>query len=117
MRLAQLTSAPALPHPGQAPAQVGRMYEQRYNVALSRARDRMVLFRSLNAGEVRNSDDLKMQTIQFFSRAADSGGRAPHASRAGAGTPPRLADESTVEGQLQGRAKAEGASRRPRDFR
>ena len=35
---------------GSAPHQSGRMYEQRYNVALSRARDRMVLFRSLGAG-------------------------------------------------------------------
>ncbi|KAL3924274.1 MAG: hypothetical protein SGPRY_003966 [Prymnesium sp.] len=44
------------------------MYEQRYNVALSRARDRMVLFRSLRAADITNPDDLKLKTIQFFSR-------------------------------------------------
>ncbi|KAL1522710.1 hypothetical protein AB1Y20_017685 [Prymnesium parvum] len=53
---------------GQAAPQVGKMYEQRYNVALSRARDRMVLFRSLRAADISNPDDLKLKTIQFFSR-------------------------------------------------
>jgi hypothetical protein len=59
----------------------------------------MVLFRSLKAGEVRNSDDLKMQTIQFFSRGGGGGGGG------GGGRAPRSSshlDESTVEGQLQG---------------
>ena len=56
--------------PGNAPPQLGRMYEQRYNVALSRARDRMVLFRSLDAQHVSNPDDLKGWTIAFFAAAA-----------------------------------------------
>ena len=56
--------------PGSAPPQLGRVYEQRYNVALSRARDRMVLFRSLDAQHVSNPDDLKGWTIAFFAAAA-----------------------------------------------
>ena len=56
--------------PGSAPPQLGRMYEQRYNVALSRARDRMVLFRSLDAQHVSNPDDLKGWTLAFFAAAA-----------------------------------------------
>lgn len=55
---------------GAAPPQLGRTYEQRYNVALSRARDRMVLFRSLRASDVPNPDDLKQWTIQRFAAAA-----------------------------------------------
>lgn len=45
---------------GAAPTQVGRMYEQRFNVALSRARDRMVLFRSLDSKDIANRDDMKV---------------------------------------------------------
>ena len=56
--------------PSSAPPQLGRMYEQRYNVALSRARDRMVLFRSLDAQHVSNPDDLKGWTLAFFAAAA-----------------------------------------------
>ena len=56
--------------PGSAPPQLGRMYEQRYNVALSRACDRMVLFRSLDAQHVSNPDDLKGWTLAFFAAAA-----------------------------------------------
>ena len=52
--------------PKEAPAQVGRLYEQRFNVALSRARDRVVLFRSLELKDVPNADDLKHRTLAFF---------------------------------------------------
>ena len=48
---------------GAAPTQVGRMYEQRFNVALSRARDRMVLFRSLDSKDIANRDDMKVRCV------------------------------------------------------
>ncbi len=41
------------------------IFEQRYNVALSRARDRMYLFRSVDEDELR-PDDLKAKVIRHF---------------------------------------------------
>ncbi|KAJ8610159.1 hypothetical protein CTAYLR_008727 [Chrysophaeum taylorii] len=52
--------------PKEAPAQTGRLYEQRYNVAMSRARHRVVLFRSLDPSHVSNPDDLKYRLMSFF---------------------------------------------------
>lgn len=43
----------------------GSMYEQRFNVAASRARDRMYLFRSVELSEL-NSHDLKARLIEHF---------------------------------------------------
>ena len=101
-----------------APTQVGRMYEQRYNVALSRARDRMVLFRSVEPQDIANRDDMKLATIQFFRRMAASTSTGASSSSAvaqaslrstgpGALASPRrktsiaaLFDEQTVEGQV-----------------
>lgn len=40
--------------------------EQRFNVALSRARDRMYLYRSIEETDLTNSDDLKLKVIQHF---------------------------------------------------
>ena len=40
-------------------ADTGRMYEQRYNVACSRARDRMYIFRSFARSELHKDDDLR----------------------------------------------------------
>ena len=78
---------------GSAPHQSGRMYDQRYNVALSRARDRMVLFRSLGAADRGNNpDNLKTRTMPFFSRAAEQAGGA-YASRQ-----PSVVDEMSIEG-------------------
>mmetsp|Transcript_21893 Transcript_21893/g.60913 ORF Transcript_21893/g.60913 Transcript_21893/m.60913 type:complete len:1081 (+) Transcript_21893:3-3245(+) len=93
---------------GQAPPQLGRAYEQKYNVALSRARDRMVLFRSLKASDVSNSDDLKLWTIQAFSSAA-AGQPSAHALRAAQAQEQQMAlriaatgfDEATADGQLR----------------
>lgn len=45
----------------------GRIYEQRYNVAASRARDRMYLFRSVQIEELKPSD-LKAKLINHFSQ-------------------------------------------------
>ena len=85
---------------GAAPSQVGRMYEQRFNVALSRARDRMVLFRSLNAADiVGKGDDLKLATLNFFSRASQPSGRVGSAL---------IFDDTTVEGQLLGWLSCQG---------
>lgn len=52
--------------PRECPAQVGRTYDQRFNVAMSRARDRLVLFRSLDRSHINNPDDLKNKVIAFF---------------------------------------------------
>jgi len=43
-----------------------REYEQRFNVALSRARDRMYLFRSILDSDLKNSQDLRAQVLRHF---------------------------------------------------
>lgn len=48
-----------------AKAQTARIYEQRFNVALSRARDRMILVRSVTEEEL-NPKDLKAQVLRHF---------------------------------------------------
>jgi len=45
----------------------GRLYEQRYNVAASRARDRMYLYRSIQLEEL-NQNDLKAKLINHFNQ-------------------------------------------------
>ena len=52
-------------------AKTGLLWEQRFNVALSRARDRMYLFRSVDEDELR-SDDLKARAIRHFKSPMDS---------------------------------------------
>jgi len=54
--------------PKEAPAQVGRLYEQRFNVAMSRAKERVVLFHSVALSDVPNADDLKHRLLAFFQR-------------------------------------------------
>ncbi len=51
--------------PGNAKAQTARMMEQRFNVAMSRARDRMYLVRSVAAAML-NPNDLKHAVIEHF---------------------------------------------------
>jgi very-short-patch-repair endonuclease len=58
--------------PETASAQTGRMYEQRFNVALSRARDRMVLVRSVAKSQLR-PNDLKHAVIEHFENPMGSG--------------------------------------------
>ena len=50
---------------GQKMAQTSRLFQQRFNVALSRARDRMYLFRSVEEHEL-NPNDLKAKVIAHF---------------------------------------------------
>ncbi|TWT59160.1 AAA domain-containing protein [Allorhodopirellula solitaria] len=52
--------------PGNATAQTARQFEQRYNVALSRARDRMYLYRSVAETDLPNERDLKGKVISHF---------------------------------------------------
>ena len=52
--------------PGKAHAQVSRLFEQRFNVALSRAKDRMYLFRSVRVEDLPNPRDLKLRVINHF---------------------------------------------------
>jgi very-short-patch-repair endonuclease len=51
--------------PGQAVAQTSPIFQQRFNVALSRARDRMYLFRSVEEKEL-SQKDLKAKVIAHF---------------------------------------------------
>lgn len=51
---------------GQGMAMTKLEYEQRFNVALSRARDRMYLYRSIEETDLKNTDDLKLKVIQHF---------------------------------------------------
>jgi AAA domain len=48
-------------------SQTAMQYQQRFNVALSRARDRMVLVRSVRAEDL-NPNDLKAKVIQHFAQ-------------------------------------------------
>lgn len=52
--------------PGSVPTQNRLMHAQRINVALSRARDRMVLVRSIDAQHIPNSEDIKHSVVEFF---------------------------------------------------
>jgi very-short-patch-repair endonuclease len=51
--------------PDKSKAVTARMYEQRFNVAASRARDRMYLFRSVELVDL-SKDDLKAKLIEHF---------------------------------------------------
>ena len=55
-----------------ATKQSSRRYEQRYNVALSRARDRMVLVRSVTAADL-SEGDIKLEVLRHFQTPLDSG--------------------------------------------
>ncbi len=55
-----------------ASKQSSRLYEQRYNVALSRARDRMVLVRSVTASDLKEGD-IKLEVLRHFQNPADGG--------------------------------------------
>lgn len=59
--------------PGMAHAQVSRLFEQRFNVALSRARDRMYLFRSVRVEDLPNPRDLKLRVINHFRNPMPAG--------------------------------------------
>jgi len=51
---------------GQGTAMTKLENEQRFNVALSRARDRMYLFRSIEESDLKNTNDLKLKVLQHF---------------------------------------------------
>lgn len=59
--------------PGKASALTARIYEQRFNVAMSRARDRMYLFRSVQTEDLGNPKDLKLRVIQHFQNPMPAG--------------------------------------------
>lgn len=52
---------------GQGAVMNQRQYEQRMNVALSRARDRMYLYRSIQESELSNESDLRLRILRHFS--------------------------------------------------
>lgn len=51
---------------GQGAVMTKREDEQRFNVALSRAKDRMYLFRSIEESDLKNESDLKLKILQHF---------------------------------------------------
>jgi len=53
--------------PGQGVVMSKREYEQRTNVALSRARDRMYLYRSIEESDLSNESDLRLKILRHFS--------------------------------------------------
>ena len=52
--------------PGQGAPLTKREFEQRFNVALSRARDRMYLYRSVTESELTNESDLRLKVLRHF---------------------------------------------------
>ena len=52
--------------PGQGSALTKDEYRQRFNVALSRARDRMYLYRSIDETDIKNENDLKFKVLHHF---------------------------------------------------
>jgi len=54
--------------PGNFVTQNQLMHAQRMNVALSRARDRMVLVRSIDSNHIPNEQDIKFAVLDFFER-------------------------------------------------
>ena len=59
--------------PGRVPTQSQLMHFQRANVALSRARDQIVLVRSIDFVHIPSRDDMKMPILEFFKGATGSG--------------------------------------------
>jgi hypothetical protein len=51
---------------GSSPTQSQLMHFQRANVAMSRARDQLVLFRSLDIQDVTSPEDMKIPILEFF---------------------------------------------------
>jgi very-short-patch-repair endonuclease len=70
----------------------GTAYEQRFNVAASRARDRMVLVRSVELDELRQSDKLRRALLEHF--------RVPFASEGQSATSRRERCESPFETEM-----------------
>lgn len=60
---------------GHVPTQNQLMHFQRGNVAMSRARDRCVLVRSLDLADIPSRDDVKVQIIEYFSSQQDHQGQ------------------------------------------
>lgn len=52
--------------PGSSTSLTMDTYAQRFNVAASRAKDRMYLFRSITAEDCKNTNDLKLKLIEHF---------------------------------------------------
>jgi len=55
---------------GSAPTQNQLMHFQRANVAMSRARDRVVLVRSIDIGDIPSFDDIKIAILEYFQSAS-----------------------------------------------
>ena len=64
--------------PQTARAQTARMFEQRFNVAMSRARDRMYLVRSVTAAQL-PQNDLKLAIVEHFQNPM-AGAAAPQST-------------------------------------
>jgi hypothetical protein len=88
---------------GSVVAQTGLRYEQTYNVALSRARNRMYLFRSVQLEDVPKKDDMKAAVIRFFQDPMSGGSYNEKKKKGGA-----------RGGKKKGAAAGKGSSSRTR---
>lgn len=78
--------------PGNATALVGLPYEQRFNVAASRARERMILVRSIELDQLSPSDNLRRALLEHF--------RSPFPNDTEAAADARLRCESDFEREM-----------------
>lgn len=92
--------------PGRVPTQSQLMYAQRANVALSRARDRMVLVRSIDSSHVPSGDDIKIPILEFFAESA-----AKNVGDEDTVDGPTLKDGGLFSFRLQGQSMLEGLLR------
>jgi AAA domain len=63
--------------PGKVITQTQSLHAQRANVALSRARDRMLLVRSFDTNHIPNPQDIQFSILDFFERTASTTDAVP----------------------------------------
>ena len=100
--------------PRQVPTQNSLMYAQRMNVALSRARDRMVLVRSVDTHDIPNNEDVRHPVIEFFEEASahgDQGALKPAAKKQAVDSGRRL-ETSTLSFRARAEALLESLLRK-----
>jgi AAA domain len=96
--------------PGSVPTQNQVMHVQRVNVAMSRARDRCVLVRSIEPHQIGNQEDIKLPVIEFFKAAVAAGVEAENAKMDSAGA---ISNDAGVEAENAKMDSAEAISNDP----
>lgn len=95
--------------PGSVPTQNQLFHAQRANVALSRARDRMVLVRSIEVSDIPNTEDIKIPIIDFFSNSSRECDAVKHTSGSSLSNSCSKDVQTILEGMLS--QKGYGVSR------